>query len=62
MKLKHSAILAAITALGTVVGGLVYVFKFSAWAVVKTPEQKAEAIDVQVAADTATIESTGRPT
>lgn len=56
-----AAWLAAIASIGTIVGGLVYVFKYSAWVLTKTPEQGKEAIDAAEATAQANQEKTGRP-
>lgn len=56
-----TAILGAITALSTIVGGIVYVFKYSAWALTKTAEQKKEDIDKKVSDEKIKVEQTGRP-
>lgn len=56
-----AAILGAITALGTIVGGLVYVFKYSAWAFTKTPQEKEEKILKEEQEKEDAVKSSGRP-
>ncbi len=51
-------ILAAIAAIGTVVSGIVYLFKFFK----KTPQQKKEEVEKEVRDERKSFEDTGRPT
>jgi len=56
-----AAILGAITALGTIVGGIVYLVKYSTWALHKTPDQTNQDIDKQEQANKQKAQQTGRP-
>lgn len=55
------AILAAIAAIGTIVGGIVYLVKTGVWAFTKTPEQKDATIDQQERDNLTKAEQDGRP-
>jgi hypothetical protein len=56
-----TAILAAIASLGTIVGGIVYIFKYSTWALTTPPAQTDNQIDQQAETDLTKSEETGRP-
>lgn len=59
--MSATTIIGAIATLGTIVGGIVYIFKYSAWALIKTSEQKKESIDADVAKEQREVEKSGRP-
>lgn len=56
-----SAILTALGSVAAIVGGFVYVFKYSTWLLTKTPQQKKEDIDRDQAAAQKEEQETGRP-
>lgn len=56
-----ATVLAAIAALGTIVGGLVYLMKAGIWIFKKTPAEKEQEIDKEVNDEKKEVDSGGRP-
>lgn len=56
-----ATLLGAIAGVATIVGGIVWIVKYSAWGLRKTPEEKKEAIDADTADKQKKAEETGRP-
>lgn len=56
-----TSLFAAIAAAATVVGGLVYVLKFTSWLVVKSPDAKDQDVEQKNAEEKKKAEEEGRP-
>lgn len=57
-----TAIIAAITGVSAIVGGIVYLFKLGIFAFSKSPEQQKQDVDNKVNAAIGSAEQGGRPT
>lgn len=55
------AILGAIAALGTIVGGLVYMAKLGVWIFKKAPSERSNSIDEQIQKEKEEARKGGRP-
>ena len=56
-----TTIIAAITAIGAIVGGLVYMAKLGVWIFKKSDDQKNQAIDTSVSSEEDSVNKGGRP-
>ena len=59
--MSFTAIAGALASISAIVGGLVYVFKYSSWALTKTPAQAEQDIEKQEQENKHEAEETGRP-
>lgn len=56
-----TTIIAALGGVAAIVGGIIWLAKYSAWSLQKTPEQTKEGIDAEVDKEVDEMEKTGRP-
>lgn len=56
-----SVISAVLASAAAIIGGVVYLFKFSTWAIRKTEDQQNQDIDAEIQKEKQEAEDTGRP-